>query len=653
GGSAAIQSDKGLYFINPQGDEPDKPQQIWTQGETESNSRWFPTIDKPNERTTQEIYVTVEDRFKTLSNGTLTESKKNADGTRTDYWKMDMPHAPYLFMLAIGEYAVVKDNWNGKPVEYYVEPKFEKYARNIFPNTPEMLSFFSNKLGVPYPWQKYSQVVVRDYVSGAMENTTAVIFGEFMQGTARELVDNLQNENVVSHEMFHHWFGDYVTTESWANLTLNEGFANYAEYLWLEHKYGKDEADLHRMNELQGYLSSAEGGVHPLIHFHHADKEDMFDAHSYNKGGLVLHSLRKSVGDEAFFAALKLYLERNKFTDVEGHELRLAFEDVTGEDLNWFFNQWFFNQGQPDLHVESDYDDATKQVTVSVKQMQDPKEMPNVFELPVAIDIYVGGKATRHQVRIDQREQTFTLPADADPELILFDAESSLLATKNEQKSQEEYLYQFEHVPTIEHRIEALGKLSDEEDPKLKPLWEKALDDKFWLIRMLGIEQGEVNERTATRIEKLAESDPHSTVRESALNKLAETSDKKYAPLAVRAIEKDPAMKVVSAGLDALLVLDKDAALATAKKLETEEDEGIILALASNYAETGDPAHLPFFEQKFDKVGGYMQITFIEQYVQLASNADPATMIQVAEKLKQVAVNDGKTVFIEAEHAEK
>lgn len=647
GGSDAITSDKGLFFINPTGNEAGKPQQIWTQGETENNSRWFPTIDKPNERATNEILVTVEDRFKTLSNGVLVSSKKNADGTRTDYWKMDLPHAPYLVMLAIGEYAVVKDTWNGKPVDYYVEPKFEKYARNIFPHTPEMLQFFSDRLGVAYPWQKYSQVVVRDYVSGAMENTTAVIFGEFMQGTDRELVDNRQNENIVAHEMFHHWFGDYVTCESWSNLTLNEGFANYSEYLWLEHKHGKDEADFHRLQELNGYMQSAAGqGMHDLIDFEYADKEDMFDAHSYNKGGLILHMLRNYVGDEAFFTALGHYLKKNAFTDVEAHELRLAFEDVTGEDLNWFFNQWFFDKGQPDLKVEYDYDEDTKQVAVSVQQQQDPKEMPGIFVLPVAIDVYVGGKAVRHNVRIDQRQQTFTFPTDQDPDLIVFDGDGVLLAKMSEEKSLEEYVYQFEHAPNFLHRIKALGELTDSSDPAAKQVAQKALNDEFWLFRLFAINDLMLDEATSERIAKMATADPHSDVREAALRKLAETGDKKYAPLAAKAIEQDPAMKVVSAGLESLLLLDKEAALSTAKKLEKEEDEGIIMAIAGLYAEAGDAQRLYFFEEKFDKVGGYAQAGYVQAYGKLAAKADADGVVKAAKNIQKIATSEAKMFWM-------
>ena len=176
GGSAAILSDKGLYFINPDGKEPNKPRQIWTQGEPESNSCWFPTIDSPNEKMTQEIYITIDTSFTTLSNGSLIYSKINEDGTKTEYWKQDLPHSPYLAMMAIGKFAVVKDHWQNIEVNYYVEPEYARYAKDIFGNTPEMIEFFSNMLGYKYPWDKYSQVVVRDYVSGAMENTTATVF---------------------------------------------------------------------------------------------------------------------------------------------------------------------------------------------------------------------------------------------------------------------------------------------------------------------------------------------------------------------------------------------------------------------------------------------------------------------------------------------
>ena len=211
-GSAAIKDAKGLYFINPKGEEKDKPTQIWTQGETEATSVWVPTIDKPNQKTTQEFYLTVPAKYVTLSNGKLVSQTPNADKTRTDYWKMELPHAPYLFFIGVGEYAVVKDNYKGKEVNYYVEREYEKVAKRIFGNTPEMMKFFSEKVtGIEYPWNKYSQIVGRDYVSGAMENTTATLHQETVQQNARQLVDNNVWESTIAHELFHQWFGDYVT----------------------------------------------------------------------------------------------------------------------------------------------------------------------------------------------------------------------------------------------------------------------------------------------------------------------------------------------------------------------------------------------------------------------------------------------------------
>lgn len=254
-GSKAITDAKGLYFINPDGKD-DKPIQIWTQGETEASSAWFPTIDKPNQKTTSEIAMTVLAKYTTLSNGKLVSQKPNANGTRTDIWKMDLPHSPYLFMMAVGDFKIYKDTYNGKEVSYYLEPKYAPYAKQIFGKTPDMMNFYSKMLGVEYPWVKYAQIVARDYVSGAMENTSATLHGEYVQRTARELLDDNQ-ESTIAHELFHQWFGDYVTAESWSNLTMNESFATFGEVLWHGHDAGQDAEDRSRYEKLQNCLRSS------------------------------------------------------------------------------------------------------------------------------------------------------------------------------------------------------------------------------------------------------------------------------------------------------------------------------------------------------------------------------------------------------------
>ncbi|HSU50287.1 MAG TPA: M1 family metallopeptidase, partial [Segetibacter sp.] len=418
-GSAAITDAKGLYFINPSGKEKNKPTEIWTQGETEASSAWFPTIDKPNQKTTSEIIMTVPDKYVTLSNGKMIRQKTNSDGTRTDTWQMSLPHSPYLFFMGVGDFAIVRDRYKNKEVSYYVEKDFEKEARKIFGLTPEMISFYSRILGVEYPWAKYSQMVGRDYVSGAMENTSATLHSEYLQQNARQLVDGNKYEDYISHELFHQWFGDLVTAESWSNLTLNESFANFSETLWNEYKHGQDAGDEHNYKQMFDYLRSG-GENKNLVRFYYNDKEDMFDRVTYEKGGRILNMLRNFVGNEAFFKSLNLYLNTNKFKSAEANNLRLAFEEVTGKDLNWFWNQWYYGSGHPQLDITYAYNEANKKASVIVNQTQSGDK---VFTLPVAIDIYNSGTKKRYNVWVRNKTDTFSFDTNTRPDLINFDAD--------------------------------------------------------------------------------------------------------------------------------------------------------------------------------------------------------------------------------------
>ncbi|HNL38049.1 MAG TPA: M1 family aminopeptidase [Saprospiraceae bacterium] len=649
GGSAAITADKGLYFINADGSDPEKPRQIWTQGETESNSFWFPTIDKPNERCTQEMYLTVADSFVTLSNGLLLSQKKNPDGTRTDYWKMDKPHAPYLFMMAIGNFAVVKDKWRNIEVNYYVEPKYAPYARDIYPHTPEMLEFFSQTLGYDYPWPKFSQVIVRDYVSGAMENTTGVIFGDFMQKTSRELLDDhWLNEKVVAHEMFHHWFGDLVTCESWANLTLNEGFANYSEYLWLEHKYGRDEADSHEMQEQQGYIFSAQDGGHPLIYFGYEDRESMFDAHSYNKGGAALHMLRSYLGDDAFFAGLQRYLKKNEYTDAEAHELRLAFEDVSGQDLNWFFNQWFFGAGHPVINISYGWDEKTKKQTVTITQTQEGENVAQIFDLPLKVDLYAAdGSVRRENIRMTKRTQTFTFDAPARPALVNVDADKTLLAIKDDRHTTDEWIFQYYHAPLFRDRWEALDALAEDQSAAAKKVFTDALQDKFHGIRSRAIDRADMKDpQAAALVAKLAESDPEPSVRASALSAIGQTGDKKYVPILQKALSPEQPYSVVGAGLNGLAQVDPAEAVKASKSLESDNSEATVLALAELYAQNPEASQLAWYQSKATKMDGMAAMAFFDHYGRyLTGLNDPAVMAKAVEVFKATALNPKESLW--------
>lgn len=643
-GSEAITSDKGLYFINPDGTDAGKPQQIWTQGETESSSCWFPTIDIPNERMTQEIFMTVENKYVTLSNGLLQFSTENGDGTRTDHWKQDLPHAPYLAMMAVGEYTVVKDKWKNIEVNYYVESDYAQYAKDIFGKTPEMLQFFSDVLGVEYPWEKYHQVVVRDYVSGAMENTGAVIFGEYVQKSRRELLDDNTGESVVSHELFHHWFGDLVTCESWSNLPLNESFATYGEYLWDEYKYGRDEADFNHRKSLFGYLRESKDKKENLIRFNYDDKEDMFDGHSYNKGGQVLHMLRKYTGDEAFFSSLKHYLTTHKFSSVEIHDLRLSFEKITGEDLNWFFNQWFLSKGHPVLSITHHYNDSTGIYKLKVEQNQDTNDL-QVFRLPVQVDIYWEENKRTEKIIIDKSAQTFEFKTGKKPLFVNFDSEKNLLCTRTEEKSTEEWANQFYKAPLYLDRFDALSFfVNHPEEKRASDVLLKALDDPYWNIRLNAVKYSESflkknEESFKKKIIQIAKTDKKSAVRGQALEALKNYYNESFMIALLDSALLDSSYYVISQGLSGLIAADKVKALATAKKLENETNFSVAMAIADIYAQHGSNRDHEFFQNKFKKLSGREKAGMIEYYTTFLKNQDLNETRNAIPVIREISIN--------------
>lgn len=617
-GSAAITDAKGLYFINPLGEEKDKPTQIWTQGETEATSVWVPVIDKPNQKTTDEISMTVPAKFVTLSNGKLVSQKKNADGTRTDTWKMDLPHAPYLFFMGAGDYAVAKDSYKGKEVAYYVEKEYGPVARKIFGYTPEMMGFYSRILGVEYPWVKYDQIVGRDYVSGAMENTTATLHQESAQQDARELVDGNVWETTIAHELFHQWFGDLVTCESWSNLTLNESFANYSETLWDEYKHGKDAGDAQNYNDMQGYLQS-QSDKKPLVRFYYDDKEAVFDAVSYNKGGRILHMLRNFVGDSAFFKSLHLYLTTNKFKSAEAQQLRLAFEDVTGEDLNWFWNQWYYGSGHPKLSIEYAYDDNAKQVNVIVKQTQADK----IFKLPATIDIYNGSQKVRHHEWVNDKVDTFSYAYTTRPDLVNFDGDKILLLEKKENKTLENYIHQYRYAGLYLDRREAIEYcLRNQDNPQALALLKQAAKDKYFGLRNLVLSRLDMKKNTVKQemeplITDIARNDPKTVVKATAIGLLANYDNPEYKSIFIRHVN-DSSYSVAGASLEALAKTDSAAAYAAAQKLTKETAKGkLVSAITKVLIKAGDESgfnsiagafdQMPLSQAKFDLLAPFCE----------------------------------------------
>ncbi|MBI3511746.1 MAG: M1 family metallopeptidase [Bacteroidetes bacterium] len=651
-GSAAINEDKGLYFVNPDADQKDSvlhPRQIWTQGETQSNSVWMPTIDRPNERMTSEIYITTEDKYVTLSNGLLYDQKKNPDGTRTDHWRMDLPSAPYLVMMAIGQFSIIKDSWKGKEVSYYVEPQFAQYAPMTFGRTPEMIDFFSKKLGVDFAWAKYSQICAREYVSGAMENTTATLHSDYLQVDDREYLD-ANFEDYISHELFHQWFGDLVTCESWSNLPLNESFATYGEYMWNEFKYGKQEADYGHYASLQGYLRESAAGHRtafwpgvrePLIRFYYDDREDMFDGHSYNKGGQVLHLLRQYVGDDAFFASLKLYLNTKKFSSGEVDDLRLAFEQVTGQDLRWFFNEWFMERGHPELDIAYNYDAAKQKERVIIKQTQDRTDGTPIFRIPLGVDVYAGGKTTREEILVKSLRDTFYFSSLSKPDFVNVDAQKTLPCFKLDHHTTAEWAFLYDHSDLYVDKAEALNNLAPKGiyNDTAKQILTKALDDKFWAVRLIacrkfsiplqeenGKPQNPIDDAVKQKLISIISSDPKSNVREAAveaLNSNGKGSDLKKVYLDAL---NDKSYSVIGSALEAMCKQFPEEGMAECKKRENDPARSMKIAIGGAYAYYGTDAQQSWFEKTMATLYGGHQAEFILDYGALLRRCSHATI---------------------------
>jgi aminopeptidase N len=599
----AAMFNKGMYFINPGGKEEDKPVQIWTHGEPQATSVWCPTIDQPNQRSTTEMYLTVRDKYMTVSNGNLISQVKHTDGTRTDYWKMDLAHAPYLFFAGVGNWTVVKDTAAGKEVNYYVEPAYVGVAKKIFGATPAMMRFFSGLTGIDYPWQKYAQIAVRDYFTGGMENTTITLFNAAIQQDERELADGNRWETNIAHELFHQWFGNYVTAESWSNLTLNESFARYGEVLWYEHKYGQEKAEELQYNLMLNYLYS-KGNDQPLVRFYYKNSNDLFDAVSYNKGAGILHMLRKYVGDTAFFASLHKFLADNKFRSVEVPQLRMTFEEVTGLDLNWFFNQWYYGKLHPDLDIQYTYDDNSLTGKVIVKQLQAGQP----FIIPLTIDVYNGDKVKHYPVTITEKEYVFSYPYTSRPDLVSADGDHTVLCNRKENKITANYAFQYVHGGSYVSKREAVNYWGRHLDDTTALAWlKKAMKDPFDGIRfhalmVINMKSPLVRNEVKAILHDLAVNETSKHAKARALELLREYNDIADLPV-FKAAYNDVSYTVSGEALEGILKFDTLSALKAAQQVKRKEPKGKLEEVVTNILMIkGAPEDFDYLATKFDKM---------------------------------------------------
>jgi aminopeptidase N len=460
--------ESGLHFVEADPAYPERPLSIWTQGEAEDNHHWLPCYDYPNDRVTTEMIITVARPLSVVSNGALVSTKENADGTRTFHWKMDQPHSTYLITVAVAEFAKFQDHVGGLPVEYYVAKNVdEATARRFMGKTPEMIRFFGEKTGQTYPYPKYAQVCLPEF-GGGMENTSATSM------TDAALLDEIEalerdEDGLVAHELAHQWFGDQMTCKDWSHIWLNEGFASYFDPLFTEHDRGVDEFRQRMDGELKGYLSNDQMYRRPIVETRYKNPMQMFDGMTYSKGGCVLHMLRGVLGEENWWKGIKLYAAKNKYQVVETDDFRKAMEEASGKDLKWFFDQWLYKAGHPELKVRWHYEDADKTVRVKVEQTQKVDDLTPLFRLPTTLEITEAvGKSRAVPIVIDGARQEFVIPCEVKPRMVQLDPECWLIKELDFEKPIEESLFELEHASCVVCRLNAARGLvkQHKDDPR-------------------------------------------------------------------------------------------------------------------------------------------------------------------------------------------
>ncbi|MBX2862284.1 MAG: M1 family metallopeptidase [Leptolyngbyaceae cyanobacterium MAG.088] len=528
---AVKEPQRGIYFIAPDEHYPDKPYQVWTQGEDEDSRFWFPCFDYPGQLATSEVRVRVPKKYFALSNGDLVSTEENGK-TNIYHWQLDKVHPSYLMALAIGEYDSIETEWRGRPVRYYVAKGRKDQIDLTMGKTPQMMERFSQVFGYDYPFSNYDQACPADFIFGGMENTTTTLLTDRCLLDKRAAIDNLRSETLVAHELAHQWFGDLIVINHWSHAWVKEGMATYSEVLWLEDAYGRDEAMYYHLNHARAYISEdASRYRRPLVTHIYREPIELYDCHIYEKGSCVYHMIRQTLGDQLFTKTLQTLLTNHAHGTVETIDVLRAIDQATGKNLRYLFDQYVYRGGHPDYAVSYSWDSDSNLVKLMVTQTQvaDGKSQvqEGLFDLKIPVGFgYVEGESVDVQtvsVRIHERQQAFYFPLQKKPDFISFDVGNHTLKTVKLEYPLKELQAQLKHDPDPISRLyaaEAIAKKGSLE--AVETLSNAFLDEPFWAVR------AEVAEALATiQLDQAVVgllkgvNDKHPKVRRAVINALA------------------------------------------------------------------------------------------------------------------------------------
>ncbi len=570
---------KGTYFFGPDETYPDQPWQAWTQGETEDNHHWVPLYDYPNERATFETILTVDERFQAVSNGELVSLKKNENGTHTWHWRENFPMVAYLISFVVGEFEKVEDSYKDIPVNYWVYKENRKETNRSFGLTTDMMKVFGDLSGIEYPYEKYDQIIVDNFMFGGMENITLT------HNTDRTMHNefaspDVSSEGLVAHELAHQWYGDMLTTRNWENIWLNEGFATFLSRVYRHMKFGQDEGEYIRYGEMQSYFGSNKRWSRPTVCNKYYNPIDLFDGHVYAKGSLILSMMENVLGKDAFWKAVKHYTKENQYKCVETQDFKKSIEEVTGQNLDWFFKQWLYEAGYPKYDVKWNYLQRNRSVQLRIKQTQ----KGNLFKMPIKIRI----DKKEHEVWVKEKDFMIEIPASKRPEMVIFNSGSLVLSELTFNKPISEWILQLERSPHVLDRISAINVLKDKKGRRVVELalLKAAESDPFWGVRREAIYAlaSHKPKKYAKELMSISQGQDNRVRRAIWFSLRNYKKDNKVSNFLQKVIDTDKKYYSVSDAFKALVIVDSSAAKSKVESLlERDSHTDVIRKSAISY----------------------------------------------------------------------
>ncbi len=593
---------KGIFFVLPDSAYPDRTPEIWSQSESEDAQYWYPCHDYPDDFSTSEVTATVPSDWKVISNGTLEKVTSNKkDKTKTFYWVESKPHVVYLNSIIAGKYDEVKDHYGKIPVDYYVEPRYAKYAKEDFHQEPDILKFYSEVTGHQYAWEKMSLTTVTNFTEGGMENVSAITLTDNTIHDKNAEPQGLST-SLIAHETAHQWFGDLLTCRTWSDAWLNEGFADFFDLLYERHAYGADEFSYQLMKYHNQVVRADKRERRPTVWNKFRSPDNVFSTYIYPRGASILNMLRGILGEKSFFKAIKHYVNKFQFQNVDTHDFQNAIKEATGRNLYWFFNEWLYMAGHPVFTVNYGYDKPSHTLTINVAQTQKVDSLTPIYKMPVDVYIETPDQKITKTVWVNDSVNVFKFNVEEKPLMVNFDEGNYLLKELNFKKSADELVFQLKHDKDAAGRIWSADQLADDSSrSQSAPLVDALNNDSFWAVRaecaklLAQFKTGDVEKALINSLKdkdaRVAEAAAKSLgnfksgevanalkeefngtknyfVRAAAALSLASADSSNAIPIAEKALKTDSFRQVIrSAGLDALVKLDSAKAFDAAVKL--------------------------------------------------------------------------------------